>query len=177
MSIFFLILGSGDLGIAAMKGYPILFHNTHSDNIQLSLDKRRAKRIESFCKGICFGNRAVVPYERVYIKISEVSSSWSGVLRFGFTSQDPMTINGSTLPRYACPDLTNKPGFWAKALPERYSVHGNVMYFYFTREGDVMYGVNYEEKGVFFSGLPPNTNFWPLVDIYGNTTTMEFLGE
>ncbi len=51
-----------------MKGWPILFHQTHSENIQLSADRRRAKRIESFCKGICFSNRPIAIMERVYIR-------------------------------------------------------------------------------------------------------------
>uniref|UniRef100_A0A914RC95 NHR domain-containing protein n=1 Tax=Parascaris equorum TaxID=6256 RepID=A0A914RC95_PAREQ len=32
--------------------------------------------------------------------------------------------------RFACPDLTSKDGYWAKALPERYSVEGSILHFY-----------------------------------------------
>lgn len=160
-----------------MKGWPLLFHQTHSDNIQLSLDRRRAKRFESFCKGICFSNRPIAVNERVYLKFSEVSSSWSGVVRFGVTSHDPMTINGAELPRYACPDLTNKPGYWAKAVPERFAEQSNTLYFLVTRNGDVMFGLNNEDKGLFFSGVNTSSTLWGLVDIYGNSTSMEFVGE
>ncbi len=99
------------------------------------------------------------------------------MIRFGFTSNDPATINGAELPRYACPDLTNKPGFWAKALPERHSETGTILFFYVSRSGDVMYGIQGEERGVFFSGVNTSGPLWGIVDIYGNTTAMEFVGE
>ena len=160
-----------------MKGWPIRFHTVHSENIGLSPDRRRAKRLESFCKGICFSDRPIAVNERIYLKFAEVSLSWSGVIRFGFTSNNPETINNLELPRYACPDLTNKPGYWAKALPERYSEHTNILFFYFTRGGDVWFGINGEEKGLFFTGVNSNAPLWALVDIYGNTTCLEFVGK
>jgi hypothetical protein len=153
------------------------FHSVHSRNIGISADERRARRIESFCKGICFGSRPVGLMEKVYIKFAETSTSWSGVLRFGYSAHDPDTINGTTLPRYACPDLTNKPGYWAKALGERYAETGNVVYFYRLRNGDVMFGVNDEEKGLFLTCVNPSLPLWPLVDVYGNTVAMEFVGK
>ena len=42
-----------------------------------------------------------------------------------------MTIQ--SLPKYACPDLTGKPGFWAKALAEKYAESNALIHFYFTR--------------------------------------------
>ncbi|XP_064630154.1 protein neuralized-like [Lineus longissimus] len=167
--------GRGEVGGNTFSNWPMRFHNVHSNNIGLAVDKKRARRIESFCKGICFGSRPVGLMEKVYIKFAETSTSWSGVLRFGYSAHDPATINGSTLPRYACPDLTNKPGYWAKALGERYAEVGNVVYFYRLRNGDVMFGVNDEEKGLFLTCVNPNLPLWPLVDVYGNTVAMEFV--
>ena len=65
-------------------------------------------------QGICFSARPVAINERVCLRFAEVSASWSGVLRFGFTSHDPAGMDPDTLPRYACPDLTNRPGYRAK---------------------------------------------------------------
>jgi tRNA threonylcarbamoyladenosine modification (KEOPS) complex Pcc1 subunit len=48
--------------------------------------------------------------------------------------------------------MTNKPGNWAKALGERYSAINNVLHFWYNRNGDVMYGVNGEDIGIFFTG-------------------------
>ncbi len=168
---------AADFAGAGMKGRPLLFHTTHSDHVQLSLDRRQAKRVESFCKGICFSDRPLAVNERCYVRFAEVSQSWSGVVRFGFTSHPPATINAAELPRYACPDLTNKPGYWAKALPERFAEQGNILFFYVTRGGDVFYGLNQEEKGIFFTGVSTSSDLYVMLDIYGNTTCMEFVGE
>ncbi|XP_012935249.1 protein neuralized [Aplysia californica] len=151
-----------------------MFHETHGDNIQLQYNNTRARRYESFCKGICFSSRPIAINERVYVKFVETNTSWSGVLRFGFTSVDPATIRGCDLPRYACPDLTNKQGNWAKALGERYTTSNILLHFSVNRAGDVTYGVNGEEKGLFFSGVVTNQPLWAMLDIYGNTVAVEF---
>jgi hypothetical protein len=44
-------------------------------------------------------------------------SDWSGALRMGVTSVDPATV-ASTMPKYACPDLITKEGFWARPVKE-----------------------------------------------------------
>jgi len=123
---------------------------------------------------VCAYHNNMVFYFQVYIKFMEVSNNWSGVLRFGLTSTDPSTLRNS-LPKYACPDLTNKPGYWAKALAERFSERGTILFFYVTSTGDVHFGINGEEKGIFFSGVDTRTPVWGLFDIYGNSTGIEIL--
>lgn len=103
-----------------------------------------------------------------------MSNNWSGVIRFGFTSNDPIHLRNG-LPRYACPDLTNKPGYWAKALAERFAGRDTVLFYYVTAAGDVHFGVNGEEKGVFFSGVETRGPLWAVIDVYGNSTAIEFL--
>ena len=44
-------------------------------------------------------------------------SDWSGALRIGLTSVDP-SILAQNLPKYACPDLVTKDGFWARPVKE-----------------------------------------------------------
>ncbi|KAK6185585.1 hypothetical protein SNE40_007786 [Patella caerulea] len=166
--------GGGDLS-SLRSDWPLHFHNVHGENVRLSADKTRATRVESFCKGICFSNRPIAVNEKVYINFAEVSTSWSGVLRFGFTGTNPDTYNPAELPRYACPDLTNKPGTFAKALSERFAKTNTVMCFFVTRSGDVMFSVNGEDKGLFFNGVNTNGPLWALLDIYGNTMSVEFL--
>ncbi len=154
---------------------PILFHAVHGENIRLSSDAAIANRSDSFCKGICFSNRPIRINERVCIKFCEISSSWSGAVRFGFTTNDPNNYR-SGLPKYACPDLTNKPGNWAKALGERFAVRDYILFFYVTELGDVHYGINGEERGIFFSGVSTNCPLWALIDVYGNTVAIESVG-
>ncbi|XP_053680204.1 protein neuralized [Anopheles nili] len=153
---------------------PLQFHTVHGDNIRISREGTVAKRYESFCKGITFSARPVRVNERVCVKFLDISNNWSGVIRFGFTCNDPASLRGN-LPKYACPDLTNKPGFWAKALNERYCYRGNVLFYYVTPSGDVHFGINGEEKGVFITDVDARGPLWAVIDVYGNSTAIEFL--
>uniref|UniRef100_A0A182NCE1 Protein neuralized n=1 Tax=Anopheles dirus TaxID=7168 RepID=A0A182NCE1_9DIPT len=153
---------------------PLQFHSVHGDNIRISREGTVAKRYESFCKGITFSARPVRVNERVCVKFLDISNNWSGVIRFGFTCNDPASLRGN-LPKYACPDLTNKPGFWAKALNERYCYRGNVLFYYVTPSGDVHFGINGEEKGVFITDVDARGPLWAVIDVYGNSTAIEFL--
>lgn len=153
---------------------PLLFHTVHGDNIRISRDGTVARRYESFCKGITFSARPVRVNERVCVKFTDISNNWSGVIRFGFTCNDPASLRGN-LPKYACPDLTNKPGFWAKALNERYCYRNNVLFYYVTPSGDVHFGINGEEKGIFITDVDARGPLWAVIDVYGNSTGIEFL--
>jgi protein neuralized len=130
--------------------------------------------VESFCKAIVFTHRPVRVHEKIYIRFVEKSESWSGSIRFGFSAVDPRQLAGG-LPKYACPDLTNKSGFWAKALAEKFADKDSVMYYYVNNSGDVVFGVNGEDKGVFFSGVDTRRQLWGLVDVYGNSNVIELV--
>ncbi|KAK6766150.1 hypothetical protein RB195_025823 [Necator americanus] len=151
------------------------FHSVHGQNVILQKGGRVARRKESFCKGLAFSNRPVSVNENVCLRLTEVSTSWSGVLRFGVTNVDPETYRNIQVPKFACPDLTSKEGFWAKALPERYSVEGNILHFSITHTGDLYYGVNGVHKGVFLVGINVSLPIWIIVDIYGNSVAVEFV--
>ncbi|XP_055919446.1 protein neuralized [Eupeodes corollae] len=150
------------------------FHNVHGDNIRISRDGTQARRFESFCRAITFSARPVRINERIYMRFSEISNNWNGGIRFGFTSNDPASLENS-LPKYACPDLTNRPGFWAKALHEQHCELNNVLHYYVNSTGDVMYGINGEEKGIILSGIDIRGLLWTVIDIYGNCTAIELL--
>lgn len=108
------------------------------------------------------------------MRFLEISNNWSGVIRFGFTYNDPTTLRYG-LPKYACPDLTNKPGYWAKALAERFCERDTILFYYVNAAGDVHFGINGEEKGIFFSGVETRGPLWALIDVYGNSTAIEFI--
>lgn len=161
---------------------PLRFHHIHGENIRISRNGTLAKRFEAFNKGITFSDRPVNPNERVYINIAETTTNWSGFIRFGFTVIDPETFydpstSCCTLPKHACPDLTNRHGFWAKALSERYCERANILTFYFTTSGDVHFGINGEDKGVFFKIPPTNDPLWLLFDVYGNCSAIEYINQ
>lgn len=161
---------------------PILFHSIHGENVRVNSDRSAAARVNSYCKAIVFSNRPIREKERLYIKFSEISSNWSGALRFGFTSVNPSSFRTSAnLPKYVCPDMTNmEPATsWAKALPERLATPDSVLSFYFTTSGRcamIHFAINGEEKGSFPIGIKDKgENVWALIDIYGNTTSIEFV--
>ncbi|UYV71724.1 NEURL1B [Cordylochernes scorpioides] len=153
---------------------PLSFHSVHGENIQISRSGRTARRVDSFCKGIAFSNRAVQINERIYLRFVQISTNWSGGLRFGFTSNDPSRIH-SPLPKYACPDLANKSGFWAKALAERHAVQDSVLYYYVTEDGEIIYGIDGVEMGIFMGGVDVKSPLWAILDVYGNTLSVEFV--
>ncbi|KAB7503036.1 Protein neuralized [Armadillidium nasatum] len=97
---------------------PLLFHPVCGDNVRIEGNGRIARRVER----ISFSNRSVKVGEKVFVKLTEISTNWLGIIRFGFTSEDPAGLKDS-LPK-SCPDLTSKPGYWAKALSERFAVEG-----------------------------------------------------
>ena len=163
------------MDFSSLRGRPILFHSIHSPSIHMSHDQRRAKRV-SGCKGVCFSDRPIMVGEHIYIRIVEVSTSRNGALRFGFTSDDPDTVDVADLSRYASPDITNEQGYWAKALPEMMVQRGSILFFYISTEHTVIYGMDDKEIGVFFGGVQTDSPLWALMDLYGNTVSIEFIG-
>ncbi|KAK6062290.1 Neuralized [Cooperia oncophora] len=77
----------------------LIFHAVHGQNVVLQKGGRVARRKESFCKGLAFSNRPVSVNENVCIRLNEVSTSWSGVLRFGVTNVDPETYRTIQVPK------------------------------------------------------------------------------
>lgn len=138
-------------------------------NIRLDGQLRRATRKNSFCNGITFSQRPVRLYEKVRLRLSGVHTGWSGALRFGFTSLDPGELASADIPKYACPDLVTRPGYWAKALPERLALRDNVLAFWVDRHGRVFYSINEGEPILFHCGLSIGCPLWAIIDIYGIT--------
>jgi len=130
------------------------FHCVHGEHIKLSRNNTIAKRVDSFCKGICFSNRTIQIREKVYVRLLNKSIQWTGFLRLGVTTADPSSHRSSTsLPRHACPDLTCRPGsnciniylsiflfkgYWAKCVPENcFDVTNKLTYFYVDANGEL----------------------------------------
>ncbi|MBN3305900.1 NEU1B ligase, partial [Amia calva] len=144
-------------------------------NIRLDSQLRRATRKNSFCNGITFSQRPVRLYEKVRLRLSGIHSGWSGALRFGFTSLDPGELTAAEIPKYACPDLVTRPGYWAKALPERLALRDNVLAFWADRHGRVFYSINEGDPILFHCGLSVGGPLWAIIDIYGITQEVTLL--
>lgn len=156
---------------------PPRFHfQAKGKNIRLDAHSRKATRRNSFCNGITFTNRPIHPYEKVRLKLVSVHHGWSGALRFGFTTHDPSQMGVDDIPKYACPDLVTRPGFWAKALPERFALRDNILAFWVDRHGRVFYSINDEEPVLFHCGVKVSGPLWALIDVYGITHEVQILG-
>lgn len=156
---------------------PPRFHfQAKGKNIRLDAHSRKATRRNSFCNGITFTNRPIHLYEKVRLKLVSVHHGWSGALRFGFTTHDPSQMSADDIPKYACPDLVTRPGFWAKALPERFALRDNVLAFWVDRHGRVFYSINDEEPILFHCGVKVSGPLWALIDVYGITHEVQILG-
>uniref|UniRef100_A0A3Q1GFP3 E3 ubiquitin-protein ligase NEURL1B n=1 Tax=Acanthochromis polyacanthus TaxID=80966 RepID=A0A3Q1GFP3_9TELE len=152
------------------------FHpHAKGKNIRLDGQLRRATRKNSFCNGITFSHRPVHLYEKVRLRLTGVHTGWSGALRFGFTSLDPSELVATDIPKYACPDLVTRPGYWAKALPERLALKDNVLSFWADRHGRVFYSINEGEPILFHCGLSIGCPLWAIIDIYGITQEVTLL--
>ncbi|XP_033632661.1 protein neuralized-like [Asterias rubens] len=146
------------------------FHTIHGKNIVLSADHKTASRMGSFCNALVFTHRAIHIGEILHFELIQNTAGWSGVLRFGYTSQDPFSMRSNGIPKYACPDLTGRAGNWAKALRENCAKHGNVLNFVLSEDGTVYYSVNQEPFMEFFNGVDTSRPVWGVIDVYGNTT-------
>uniref|UniRef100_A0A8C0VFV6 Neuralized E3 ubiquitin protein ligase 1B n=1 Tax=Cyanistes caeruleus TaxID=156563 RepID=A0A8C0VFV6_CYACU len=155
---------------------PPRFHSqAKGKNVRLDAHSRKATRRNSFCNGVTFTNRPIHLYEKVRLKLVAVHHGWSGALRFGFTIHDPSQMSSEEIPKYACPDLVTRPGYWAKALPERFAVRDNILAFWVDRHGRVFYSINDEEPILFHCGIKVSGPLWALIDVYGITHEVQIL--
>jgi protein neuralized len=74
-------------------------------------------------------------------------------------------------------DLRKRPGFWIENLPEKYGDVGTLLSIHFTASGDVMLEVNGQDEGVVLTDVDTRTPLWFMVDIYGQTTAVQFVGK
>uniref|UniRef100_A0A8C4Q4N1 RING-type E3 ubiquitin transferase n=1 Tax=Eptatretus burgeri TaxID=7764 RepID=A0A8C4Q4N1_EPTBU len=159
---------SASRGTSQPSTSQLLFHGrAKGRNVTLDVGRKRATRRHSFCHGVTFGHRAVRTNEHVRLSFTGTAPGWSGALRFGFTSNDPTDMEPARIPRYACPDLASRPGYWAKALPEGYATWGTVLEFWVETDGRAFYQAASNEPQIFLRGVDITNPLWVLIDIYG----------
>ncbi|XP_061645137.1 E3 ubiquitin-protein ligase NEURL1-like [Phyllopteryx taeniolatus] len=155
---------------------PLLFHPTaKGSQIVMDESERSVTRRASFCNGIVFSNRCVAVNEVVRLKITHTNYVWQGALRIGFTTKDPSRMNPKSLPRYSCPDLASKFGFWAKPLPEDLLCAETVISFWVNKKGRVLYRINARNSKRLFRQVNSFLPLWALVDVYGKTKGVQLL--
>ncbi|XP_061692765.1 neuralized E3 ubiquitin protein ligase 1Ab isoform X2 [Syngnathoides biaculeatus] len=155
---------------------PLLFHPTaKGSQIVMDESRRNVTRRASFCNAIVFSDRCVAVNEVVRLKITHTNYVWQGALRIGFTTQDPSKMNSKSLPRYSCPDLASKIGFWAKPLPEDLLYAETVVSFWVNKKGRVLYRINESTPKRLFRQVNSFLPLWALVDVYGKTRGVQLL--
>lgn len=55
-------------------------------------------------------------------------------------------------------------------------MEGSILHFFVNGSGEMYYGVNGIHKGLFLSGINVINPLWIIVDIYGNSIAVEFIG-
>jgi protein neuralized len=163
--------------------HSLRFHEISGKNIRFSNHMRLAERKErTFCDAIVFSQRPVAVNERVTIRLVKQSSDWNGLFKFGFTSLNPIHFKDEKnhpLPKYVYPDMTNQRGCWAASMLENVMHSGDSVYFYYTPNGEIHFGINDKYQGIFLDGVEVNQGqpaaLWAVFDVYGNTTAIEFI--
>uniref|UniRef100_A0A0N5A4C4 RING-type domain-containing protein n=1 Tax=Parastrongyloides trichosuri TaxID=131310 RepID=A0A0N5A4C4_PARTI len=152
------------------------FHSVRGSNLELSHDNRIATRRSSYNNGVAFTNRPIEVGEHVVFKIRETNSDWSGVLRLGATVRNPSTeFRHNPVPEFTCPNLTEQSGYWAKSIPSRLCRPNTVFHVICNENHEIIYGINFQDYSTFFRFPPDATRLWLMIDIYGETTSIEFL--
>ncbi|CAN8004517.1 unnamed protein product, partial [Ixodes hexagonus] len=150
------------------------FHNVHGGNVLVDEGGKRATRVTSFSDAITFSSKPVAIGSRVSLVLAS-NDSWTGALRLGVTVHDPgLLTTSAALPKFSCPDLASKQGYWIRPLPERWVAQGSKLTFYVNAQGHFQLFVDNEYKGALLLGLPVKERMWIIVDLYGISVSAKF---
>ncbi|KAH9366494.1 hypothetical protein HPB48_018091 [Haemaphysalis longicornis] len=161
---------------AGDAGKSVVFHEVHGENVQLDKEKKVARRVKSYCKSVVFSSRPIEPGEVVLLHLTECCEDWSGSIRVGFTTHNPVSLKAS-LPTSAYPNLMNVPGNWVKPVDDDHAKQDAYIHFYVTEAGEVLYGSNGKDETELLTGIDTSGPLWALIDVYGRTLAIEIFDE
>ena len=172
-------IAKSDFSPFYLRHLPTLcFHNTHGENITLSIRKDIANRFQHMSDGILFSNRPIMIEEQICIRLIAFhrrsvfsQNNGTGTLRVGVCRHDP-SLMSRPLPKYVSPHLTSKEGYWAKPLTKRSNKENTLIHFHISNDGKLLLGVDGREKGVWLSGIDMSSPLWVIIDLYGKCTTV-----
>lgn len=102
---------------------------------------------------------------------------YTGGLRIGLTCKNPITF--TELPILSYPTLLNTEGFWITTVKSSYLKSGNKISLVLDKDNSLQLSVNYVLKATLFANkmikLGASTKLWLILDLYGNTTCVQFL--
>lgn len=158
---------------------PLTFHSqVFGDMVSLGQGCRLARRMgPTFKNGLVFSSRPVRSRERVRLKVMTCYPTWHGAVRVGFTNVDP-AARALPLAPMAIPNLSDKPGHWAAAVPESYCRVGSELQFWLSPGGKMLMCVdNSNREHEILKGVDVSKPLWAMIDIYGQTSSIFLLGE
>ncbi|XP_008194695.1 protein neuralized-like [Tribolium castaneum] len=148
------------------------FRADRLQNIRVTHDGTIARRTNTsfFTRGLVFTNRPIRINEKVTFKLMELSEGLGGFVYVGFTSRDPDNLQGVT-----CQHLAKGSGFWSWFFPKELCGTRSTLFYYIGEGGEVHYGVDGVEKGLFEGVVRTNQSLWPLFDIFGNSSGVRLI--
>ena len=114
-----------------------------------------------------------------FFKRSNKKSFWTGNLRIGLTTKNPVTLTSTDLPNFSYPSLVNTECFWIAVIKSSYLRAGNKISLVLDKNNSLQLSVNYVVNATLFgnSMVPttPTLKLWLILDLYGNTNIVKFL--
>lgn len=165
---------------------PLLFHDCHGRNVQISESRLAAKRVSSYNQGLVLCMRTVPRGTLFQIKIESLNPRWVSSLSIGMTTE---SVVGYTLPVTA---LGLKKDTWVISsdtvfhnghkVKSRYGANldslsaGKTLGIMVDEENQLRLFINGIDQGVAATNIPAATCL-PLVDLYGMCDQVCIIGE
>jgi hypothetical protein len=160
-----------------MAGRVGAFHNKHGSNIRLLENGTVAHRVDSYNKAVVFTERPINIGSTYKVKLLDKGGGWAGSIRFGMTTESPDEI---PVPSGAL-DLYRSSNYWILSASTIHSSGqekrvdfnlenlrvGQTVGCRVTKEGDLHYYIDDDDKGIGWSGLPTDKPMWGFADVYG----------
>lgn len=165
---------------------PLLFHDCHGRNVQISESRLAAKRVSSYNQGLVLSTKPIPRGVLFQIRIESLNPRWVSSLSIGMTSESVIT---STLPVTA---LGLKKDTWVISgdtvfhnghkVKSRYGANldslssGKTVGIMVDDENQLRLFINGVDQGVAAVNIPPTTCL-PLVDLYGMCDQVCIVGD
>ncbi|XP_078665265.1 uncharacterized protein LOC144907776 [Branchiostoma floridae x Branchiostoma belcheri] len=160
---------------------PFTFNTkAHGANIIIEYGNDVARSKNSASDGIVFSDRPIAVEEIVHLLIVFAKKKFvegGKTMSVGFTNQEPNEISKKALPSHCHPNLSQRSGFWLNPIPEKFVRQGNVVSFWTTPKGHVLYAINGRHKGLLFSGVDTGSSLWATIEILGRALGVQIVGE
>ena len=162
--------------VSAMISDPLVFHTVHNKRTKLSADRRQATCTLGY-DGICFSHRPIPINKRIHVQIMAIGGSSLGSFLFGFTSQDPDTLDPDAL-LVDSKTIAEKPGYWVRWVPTDCIKPESVLFFCVKQNGQFVYGMAGNEAGVLMDGIPVEKQLWAIIHLwYGSVRSVKLVDE